>query len=65
VFAGEDALSPTPPSDELRARFPAAQIVVLDGADHFFRDHEAELERVVRTFVEDAVTLPGSPGAQS
>ncbi len=60
VFAGDDRLSPTPAIDELHARFPTAKIVVLDAADHFFRDHKGDLARAIDVFLETA--LSGAEG---
>ena len=58
VFAGADALSPTPARTELTTRFPAARIAVIDDADHFFRDHERELTAIVAEFVAEHMELP-------
>jgi alpha/beta superfamily hydrolase len=53
VFAGDDALCPPLPRDELCAQFPSARIDLLDGADHFFRGREADLARTVTSFLND------------
>ncbi|RKY18138.1 MAG: hypothetical protein DRQ55_14110 [Planctomycetota bacterium] len=51
VLAGKDELTPAPPVAELRARFPALRIAVLDQADHFLLGRERELDALLDGFL--------------
>lgn len=66
VLAGRDVLTPAPPLEELRSRFPSARITVLDEADHFLLGCEGQLQGALDPFLdelglEEPAAL-GSPG---
>lgn len=61
VLAGRDELTPPPPVEELRSRYPAVAIAVLDEADHFLRGRERDLDGVLGPFLDDLARLEADP----
>jgi alpha/beta superfamily hydrolase len=61
VSGAQDQFGPRHELEQLVARAPEPKkLVIIEGADHFFTGHLAEMRRAVEGWVRERVANPGS-----
>ncbi len=63
VSGGRDRFGPREQLQELVARLPEPKkLVLIEGADHFFSGHLAEMRRAIEQWVRERIAPPLEPG---